>query len=549
VTSPSPFAVIVGGGPVGLTAAIELGSRGIPVVLLTENAATSTHPKCNLTNARSMEQFRRLGVAAEVRRSGLPTDFPPDIVYMTRYSGTVIHRHRFPPSGAAVEHYRRQPGGWLTPEPQHRVSQIFLERILHERARSLPAADIRFGWRADLLDMSDTEVRVEGVEVATGRREVFTAPWLLACDGGRGRLRRRLGIPMGGEGGVDRDFLGGRMLAVYFRSRRLNELLPRDGGFMFWAVNRQRRSVMVRIDGCDSFLMHFQLSPDRDVTEQAPAEVIRHTVGAEIDVDILSMEPWTAGLSLVAERFRQGRAFIAGDTAHLFTPTGGFGMNTGLEDVANLCWKLAAAHDGWAGPRLLDSYEAECRPVALARTAYARSLADRIGALTVPDAVEDGGAAGDAARAALAAQLARIAEGEFETSGVQLGSRYLDSPVVVPDGRPVPDVVPTRYEPAAAPGCRLPHLELADRMPVFDRLGPGFTLLQVGGAGDPEPFAAEARRRGMPLAVLPLPDPAAAALYGPGLLLVRPDQHIAWRGVDADAGAVLDRVRGAGRPS
>lgn len=538
-----PFAVIIGGGPVGLTAAIELGQRDVPVLLLSQGRETSVHPKCNLTNARSMEQFRRLGIAADIRACGLPPSMPPDIVYMTRFSGREIHRHRFPPAAMAAAHYRAHPDGWLTPEPQHRVSQIFLERVLKQTADSLASAEIRFGWQAELLAQNDDSVQVRATELATGHQEVIDTRYLLACDGGRSQTRRDIGVSMVGEGGVDRAFLGGRMLAVYFRSAGLAQLLPADSGFMFWAVNRERRSVLVRIDGRDQFLTHFQLSPAQEPSVEDAVAMVRQGVGAPVDMEILSMEPWTAGLSLVADRFRSGRVFLAGDSAHLFTPTGGFGMNTGLEDVANLCWKLAAVHDGWAGERLLDSYELECRPVAVARTAYARSLADQIGHLEIPGDVEADEPAGTEGRAALAADLARIAVGEFETSGVQLGSRYLASPITLDAPPDLAPVNPTRYEPVSLPGCRLPHLYLSTGASLYDQLGRGFTLLRVGAAAAPDGFVQAAAARSLPLRVVVLAEEQAVRLYGHGLILIRPDQVIAWRGRDdRAAGKVLDRI-------
>jgi hypothetical protein len=256
---------------------------------------------------------------------------------------------------------------------------------------------------------------------------------------------------------------------------------------------------------------------------------------------------WNAGFALVAEQFGRGRVWLAGDAAHLFTPTGGLGYNTGIDDAANLGWKLAAMLQGWGGAALVPSYETERLPIAHRNTEMARRFAESIGRVAIPETIETGDDAGVAARAVLGERLARHAYGEFEIPGLQLGARYEGSPIVVPDGTPAPPDEPNDYVPTARPGSRAPHV-LVGGSPLYDALGTGFTLLRCGdGPPAADPLVAAATRRGVPIGTVATTDPAARALYGADLVLIRPDQHVAWRGDRApdDVDALWRRVLGA----
>jgi hypothetical protein len=270
------------------------------------------------------------------------------------------------------------------------------------------------------------------------------------------------------------------------------------------------------------------------------------SVGRPIPVEVVGHATWTAGQALVAESFGNGRVLLAGDAAHLFTPTGGFGVNTGVDDAANLAWKLAAAVQGWGGPKLLDSYQAERRPIALRNTSAAKALARNVGGVPVGAAIEEDSPEGAAARRETSEHLAGFGR-EFSSLGVQLGARYDGSPVIVPDGTQPPPDDPVRYVPSACPGGRAPHLWLSDRSSLFDRLGPGFTLLRLGGPADgTERLVRAARARRVPLRVVDVSEPSGRELYERDLVLVRPDQHVAWRGdrLPEDCGGLLARVTG-----
>ncbi len=546
--------LIVGGGPCGLVLAIELGRRGVACVVFNDGPDTTPHPKANATQARTMEHFRRLGLAAEIRRQGLPGDHPTDIAYFTRFTGYELARFRQPASARTAALAREATGSWSTPELPHRCSQLYIEQVLRRAAASFPAVDLRFGWTVTAVGSSAEGVRVEAERADGGARESWRGDYLVGADGPRSLVRRTLGIDYAGESGVVRDFMGGRMLATYLRAPDLYRVIPHERAWMYWAFNPERRGLLFALDGCERFVFHTQLRPGDEASDARPeagAAYFRQALGAELPVEVLFGAPWSAGYTLVAERFGDARAFVCGDAAHLFTPTGGLGYNTAVEDAVNLGWKLAAVVQGWGGPGLLATYEAERRPAAQRNTAIARGFADSIGRYTPHEAIEAPGPEGDRLRAAAGGYLLDHAQREFNIPGVTFGVRYDASPITIADTPPPPDEI-NRYVPSGVPGGRAPHAWLADGDSLYDRLGRDFTLLRFA-AADGAPFAAAAGALAVPLAVLDLShEPAARELrelYGAELALVRPDQHVAWRGdARADARAVLGRATGRADP-
>ena len=537
---------IVGGGPSGLILAIELGRRGVPCVLLEEDPGPPTLPKANATTSRTMEHYRRLGFAAEMRALGLPEDYPQDIAYFTRYTGHELARLKGRSRREAVEAREGAASRWPTPEPLHRVQQMYIEAILKKHAERWPAVDVRFGWRAVAMEQRESGVRVSVEEVATGRSERITADYAVGCDGPRSLVRAALGAGYEGLSREERDFMGGRMLAVYVRSSAFYDAVRAPRAWQYWAMNREQRALMNAIDGRELWVLHVQLPREGAYPESYARESLLRAAGREFAFEILGIAEWTAGFTLVAERFAAGRVFIAGDAAHLFTPTGGQGYNTSVDDASNLGWKLAAACQGWGGTGLLASYERERRPIAQRNTRFARAMADSIGRIALAPELEDPGAAGDAARAALGERLLRHAATEFEIPGIHLGVFYGGSPIVVTDGSAPPPDDWHRYAPSAVPGARAPHLWLEDGVSIFDRFGRDFTLLRFDPGIDVGSIEAAAHRRGLPLSVVDVASDEARDLYARDLALIRPDHHVAWRGnaPAADADALLARVVG-----
>ena len=522
----------------------ELGRRGVSVALVDAKPSTAVNPQANATQARTMEHYRRLGFADEVRSLGLPADFPTDIAYFTRFTTHELARFRLPSAREARERVSRLSGSWSAAELPHRVSQKYVEQVLRRHAEALPGVSIDYGWRLTSFGESADGVRgiVERVDGDGTRR--IAATYLVGADGARSDVRKRLEVAWTGETGVVRDFFGGRMYAIYLRAPQFYEVVPHAPAWMNVTFNGDRRAFMAAVDGKGEFAFHTQLRDGEDpdgIGASDAAGLFHAAAGARIDAEVLASGTWTAGHALVAERFRRGRVFLGGDAAHLFTPAGGLGYNTAVEDAVNLGWKLSAAVKGGAGARLLDSYEAERRPAAVRNTGYARAFAESLGSFVPRPGIEDDGPLGDELRREAGAYLERHGRAEFDIPGITFGTRYAQSPVIAYDGAPAPPDAPNRYEPSASPGGRAPHLWLDDGRSLFDTFGFEWTLVRLGPAPPPgDRLVAAARRLGLGLEVVDVPSPAAHDLYEAPLALVRPDQVVAWRGSDdADADSVV----------
>jgi 2-polyprenyl-6-methoxyphenol hydroxylase-like FAD-dependent oxidoreductase len=543
--------VIAGGGPAGLITAIELGRRGIPCVVAEEDAGPPQFPKANATTSRSMEHYRRLGFAPEIRALGLPLDHPQDIAYFTRYATHEMARVPWRSRREAVAAREEANSRWPTPEPLHRTQQMYIEPVLMRQAARWPAVDLRFGWRVVKVHASEDGAAATLEEIATGRRETIESDYVVGADGPRSIVRESAGIGYQGWSGEERDFMGGRMLALYFRSRDFYDLVPARRCWQYWAVNRERRSFLCSIDGEGLLVYHTQLPRGEAPTEAFARTSLALSTGRDFPIETIGTATWTAGFTLVAERYadRHGRAYLAGDAAHLFTPTGGQGYNTAVDDCANLGWKLAAACQGWGGRALLGTYETERKPIGHRNTGFARAMADSIGRMEIPANLEEETAEGAHSRAALGQKLVEHCNREFDIPGIHFGVFYGGSPIVCDDGTPPPADDWHHYAPHATPGARAPHLWVSEGESIFDRFGRDLTLLRLGDAShDASGFEAAARRRGASIDVVDVSLPEARDLYGRDLVLVRPDQHVAWRGNSppADPQSVIDRVLGFG---
>jgi 2-polyprenyl-6-methoxyphenol hydroxylase-like FAD-dependent oxidoreductase len=322
--------MIIGAGPCGPMLAIELGRRGVSAIVLEDKSTPSRLPSANATQARTMEHYRRHGFADKVRARGLPPDYPTDIAYFTRYAKYDLARFSLPSARQAREIIKTLTGSWSAAERPHRVSQIYVEDVLREQVASLPLVTLLTGWRMVALHDTGTSVEVEAERSDGGERATFRAAYAFGADGGSSSTREALGIGYVGESGVIRDFIGGRMFAIHFRSSRLYDVIPHPRAWMYWAVNRERRGLMPSVNGYDEFTLHTQLKPDEKLEQINDAQaktMFQVVLGANVDVEIVARSTWHAGYTLVAETFQRGRIFLGGDAAHLFTPTGGLGLH------------------------------------------------------------------------------------------------------------------------------------------------------------------------------------------------------------------------------
>ncbi|HEY1504652.1 MAG TPA: FAD-dependent oxidoreductase [Stellaceae bacterium] len=543
--------IIAGGGPAGLMLANELGRRNVPTLLLCDRPSTTRFPAANATQARSMEHYRRLGFADAVRAVGMPPDYPTDVAYFTRITTHEVARFSLPAAREARDLIKTLSGSWSAAELPHRGSQLYVERVLHAEAEKQSSVTMRFGMRVERFVDNGDSVTVEATDVADNTAQRFTGDYLVGGDGARSIIRKQLGYHFHGEAGVARDYMGGRMLSIWFRAPELYKQIPFPRAWQYWAVSRTQRGLLVTIDGREEFIFMFQLPPDMDeaaITDEWACSALDQSLGVHCELSMIGRLPWTAGLALVAEKFQCGRVFLAGDAVHLFTPTGGLGYNTAIEDAVNLGWKLGAVVNGWGGTHLLDSYERERKPLAERNTGFSRYYANSIGTFTPKPEIEDEGAAGDVARQEAGVYLNRHAREEFNIPGITFGGRYDGSPLIISDGAIPPPDRANEYVPSAVPGGRAPHAWLADGRSLYDTLGFEFSLLRLGpDAPDGAAFAAAAKQRGIPLTIVDRPEKELHDLYAARLALIRPDQIIAWRGdrVPEDVDKLLATVTGA----
>ncbi|MEY3612259.1 MAG: 2,4-dichlorophenol 6-monooxygenase [Pseudomonadota bacterium] len=552
MTTPLATQVLIaGGGPCGLMLANELGRRNIRCLLVDAKPGTAFNPQANATQARTMEHFRRLGFANEIRSMGLPPDHPTDITYLTRFAGTELARLRLPTAAAAPQAIKNMSGAWSAAELPHRVSQKYVEVCLHRHAQQEASVEMRYGWQ--LQQFTDTGDGIKAVVASLDGQHTqhVQADYLVGADGARSLVRHQLGIAWGGATGFKRKFMGGKMLAVYLKAPDFYARNPNDRAWMYVVVNPELRAFIMSVDGVSEFAFHIQMADDaatEALTEADARRLFAQAFGQPIDIEILSMATWMAGHALVAESFQHGRVFLGGDAAHLFTPTGGLGYNTAVEDAVNLSWKLASVLKGQAPATLLNSYHLERHPLAVRNTGYARQFADSIGLFEAAPELEDNSPQGEQARAVASDYLNGHVRREFNIPGVTFGGRYDGSPIIVGDGSTAPPDAANHYQPCATPGGRPPHAWLPDGRSLYDTFNFEWTLLALGPQPpDARAFEQSAQAMGLDLRVVHHTSADILALYEAPLILIRPDQIVAWRGHDAQqAPSILSRVLGQG---
>lgn len=539
--------LIVGAGPVGLTLAMDLAGRGVRVTVA-ELRAWLEPPsvKCNHVSARTMERFRQLGVADKLRSAGLPDEHPNDVVFRTAMTGQELTRIPIP---NRLERFTDNGGPdtwWPTPEPPHRINQIYLEPILLEHTAALPNVTLHNRTRVSGFEQDAIGVSVDLQSLDDGRTRTVRARYLVGCDGGSSGVRKAIGAKLEGTPVIQ------RVQSTFIRARDLLSRLPGKPAWCYYSVNPRRCGTTFAIDGAETWLVHNHLHPHETEFDSVDRDQsIRHIlgVGNDFHYEIISKEDWV-GRRLVANRFRDRRVFIAGDAAHLWVPYAGYGMNAGVADALNLSWLLAAQIQGWADPAMLDAYEAERHPITEQVSRFAMDHAQQMirARSAVPENIEADDDAGRAARARIGEEAYRLNVQQFCCAGLNFGYYYQGSPIIAADGDPPPPYSMGNFTPSTVPGCRAPHFWLADGRSLYDALGAGYTLLCTRAGTDARALLAAADAAGIPMQGLDISgEPARPPEYRHALLLVRPDQHVVWRGetVPADAAGLVARLRGA----
>ena len=514
--------LIVGAGPVGLVLALDLAQRGVQATLVEKNATSIQLPKMERCNVRTMEIFRRLGIADVVRDAGLPREAPMDVFLADSMSAEEPIVHLPYASVAEGKKAIAENNDGRPLEPYQLISQYTVEPLLRSIAETKPELTIRFS--CEMTSFVEDADGVTATLVADGKAETIRANFIVGCDGGASTVRKQLGIALSGQGSIR------KLRQALFYVPDLYEKIPMGKGRHYHIARGPIFPFIIIQDSTKHWTLHAAADSDEQMTE-----IFKDALGMDIPVETISVNEWTQHL-LCADKYRDGRAFIAGDAAHLVIPTGGLGMNTGVGDAIDLSWKLAATLAGWGGPGLLDSYETERRQIGLRNVKASGSAMN--GRLTWR---------AETTRAGMAEAFDSEQRKVTEILGIEAGYRYVNSPIVCTEAGEGPDPDNRAYVPTTWPGFRLPHVWLEDATPIQDHLGLGYTLLKLGPSpAETSALEAALRATGAPLDVLRVPDAAARRIYDRDLVLVRPDLHIVWRGNDppADPHAIAAAITG-----
>jgi 2-polyprenyl-6-methoxyphenol hydroxylase-like FAD-dependent oxidoreductase len=533
--------LIVGGGPVGLALAAELGWRGVECTLVERGDGSITQPKMDFVGARTLEFCRRWGIMSWVHDAGYNRDYPQDCAWVSSLNGFEFGREHFP----APKDEKTLPQS--VNSRGERCPQDFFDPVLRRLAQSFPEVTLRYETELVSFEQRDDCVRALLKNSVLGREEEVDASYLVGCDGGSSSVRQGLGIKMSGSPALTYT------TNVIFRCPGLEKLHSKPLAYRYIFIGPEGTwATLVAIDGRDRW--RFSLVGDENKRtpseEQVRATIVR-AMGKPFDFEILSILSWVRR-QLVADQYGSDRVFIAGDAAHLTSPTGGFGMNMGIQDAVDLGWKLEAAVRGWAGSNLLGSYEHERRPVAIRNVNEATGNLKRM--LSTRDSLStagifDAGPGGDKARKTFGDRYTEMMKREWFAPGIHLGYVYEGSPIIVPDGTPAPPDEVMTYTQTARPGSRSPHVWLSPDRSTLDLFGRGFVLLRLGSnAPDCTTLMAAAKARKLPLSTTEIINADAEKAYVCSLVLVRPDGHVAWRASvapsSADALRIVDVIRG-----
>jgi 2-polyprenyl-6-methoxyphenol hydroxylase-like FAD-dependent oxidoreductase len=512
--------LIVGAGPVGLTLANDLGRRGVRCVLIERNAAPLGYPKMERCNPRTMEMFRRLGLADRVRAAGYPPDWPMDNYFVFSMARPPLIKFPFLTVAQAKAKTAATNDGTLPREPYQIISQYTLEPALKAAAEQLPSVTVRYGVEFESFKQ-DADGGVSEARTTTGERVTIRSDYLVGCDGGASAVRRQLGFALEGE-------TLNTMWQALFHCEELWDRVVVPRGRHYHRVDQWL--MLIVQDSTRHFTI--QAIADDDDEETDVPRLFEKIVGVPVKYETQHVNRWTQRLML-STGYSQGRVFLAGDSCHLVIPTGGLGYNTGVGDAIDISWKLAATLQGWGGPNLLKSYEIERRQVGArnVKSSGRGNTGRTVWRSHYTPLIEQDSPEGEAARRRFIEVAAVEGAKSAGVLGAELGYRYENSPIIVREPGEGPAFDVENYRPTSWPGARLPHVWMSPGVSVHDAIQDGYTLLRIGKERtDAAPLSRAFAAIGAPFHVLDVPVGAAREVYGFDYVLVRPDLHVVWRG-------------------
>ena len=537
--------IISGGGSVGLSLAAELGWRGIKCMLVEKSSSLNPHPRANAVANRTMEYYRRWGIDKLITDAGIPPDHPADYYWISSLHGKELHRISLPPFKKIRE--IKDTGGYVkeehtwSPYLKTITGQNEVEEVILNYISTLSSVEMKFDTSLDSFVQNKEDVRGLIRNIKTNTVTEVKAKYLVACDGGKSMVRENLNINLSGRADM------AKFVSIYFRAPDFMKCHKFGTANIYFPLHKDYAGFLLNWDGGTTFTYHLMLQDRQLWNEVDPQTSIEAVLGKSTNIEIISVQPWTAH-ALVADKYHNNRVILAGDAAHLFTPTGGFGMNTGVSDAIDIAWKIQAMLEGWGGKYLIDSYFKERHAIGIRNTKEAADCFDQLySVMQYGDILDEDSNEAITLREELSSNL-KEQDKLIASSGTLLGYRYNNSPIIIPDGTDETLDNPRKYIPTARPGHRAPHIWLEEGVSIYDKFDKNFTLLLFNkDKSEADIFLQQAKKVNFPVKVLHIGDEDAFKLYNAQLVLVRPDLMIAWRSNNYpnDIASIIDTVRGA----
>jgi 2-polyprenyl-6-methoxyphenol hydroxylase-like FAD-dependent oxidoreductase len=538
--------LVVGAGPVGLSLAMDLAWRGIDVLVVEiRERGAEPEAKCNHVSSRTMEIFRRLGLAGKIRNAGLPADHSNDISYRTSFTGLELSRIPIPCRRDRFDATGGPDTNWPTAEPPHRINQIYLEPIMFDHAAQMKNLTFLNRTSFESFDQTDDQVISIATDLDKGQRIRINSKYVIGADSGRSKIRGMIGAKFVGDAVIQ------RVQSTFIKAPGLMDLQETEAAWATFTLNPMRSGNVYAIDGIETFIVHnYLLDTESDFDEVNRDWSIRTILGVDdgFEYETIKNMDWNAH-RFVADKFRDRRVFICGDAAHIWVPYAGYGMNAGIADAVGLSWLMAAELNGWGAPNILDGYERERLPITEQVSYFVMDHAEAMAGQRgqVPDNIEVLGPEGDAIRAVIGKKAYDLNVQQYCCGGLNYGYFYDNSPLIIQDSETPPPYSMAEFTPSTVPGCRVPHYMIDNGRSLYDAMGPEYTLLRTDPEINIDPLVLAASDKGVPLCILDISGEEVNALYNRKLILSRPDQHIAWRGDELPENPVglIETIRGA----